>query len=82
MSNGLEKKEERMLRSRLKQLEAVLEKRCLLGGRDASEIEALAKKIRIRLEPAKPDDLDAEAERLFNLHSGLDWFAAALKEAV
>ncbi len=82
MSNGLEKKEERMLRSRLKQLEAVLEKRCLLGGRDASEIEALAKKIRIRLEPAKPDDLDAEAERLINLHTGLDWFAAALRAAV
>jgi len=82
MSNGLEKKEERMLRSRLKQLEAVLEKRCLLGGRDASEIQALAKKIRIRLEPAKPDDLDAEAERLINLHTGLDWFAAALRAAV
>ena len=82
MSNGLEKKEERMLRSRLKQLEAVLEKRCLLGGRDASEIEALAKKIRIRLEPATPDDLDAEAERLINLHTGLDWFAAALRAAV
>jgi len=81
VANGLTSKDEKLLRSRLRQLEAIMPKAFLLGGKEQQELAALTAKIKTRLEPPSPAEIDAEVERLLASGESFDWFQAALRTA-
>jgi hypothetical protein len=77
-SNGLSKSEEKILTKCQAQLDAILEKRFLMGRREADEIAAVAAQISVRLNPPEPDRLKKQAAALVARYSGLDWVKAAI----
>lgn len=81
MANGLTPKDERLLRDRLRQLEAIAPKAFLLGGREQQQLAALTAKIKARLEPTPVAEINAEVESLLASGESFDWFQAALRSA-
>jgi hypothetical protein len=81
VANGLTPKDERLLRDRLRQLEAIAPKAFLLGGREQQQLAALTARIKARLEPPLPAEINAEVESLLASGESFDWFQAALRSA-
>jgi hypothetical protein len=79
-ANGLTKREQESLSHWLGKLDAV-GTRIFLLGKEGREMAALAKRMRDRLNPPTPSELEAEAERLFKLLEGVPCVAEALAEA-
>jgi len=66
-------KERATLQHRLAQIDAVLVKRCLMGGNEARELISTATKIRQVLNPWPAADLDEEAAAALAKLEGLEW---------
>ena len=81
MANGLTPKDEKLLRDRLRQLEAIAPKAFLLGGEEQRQIALLIARIKARLEPPSPAEIDAEVASLLARGDSFDWFQAALRSA-
>jgi hypothetical protein len=81
MSNGLNPKDEKLLKDRLRQLEAIAPKAFLLGGEEQRQLALLTAKIKTRLEPPSPAEIDAEVASLLARGDSFDWFQAALRSA-
>ena len=81
VSNGLTPKDEKLLKIRLRQLEAIAPKAFLLGGEEQQQIERLTTKIKTRLAPPTPAEIDAEVASLLTRGDSFDWFQAALRSA-
>jgi hypothetical protein len=80
-TNGLDRKEIARLMRQLTILDRVLEKGFLLGGGDVAELKSLADRIRTRLNPPTPNELENEYDRLITLHGSIEHVQAALKGA-
>ncbi len=81
VANGLTPKDEKLLRDRLRQLEAIAPKAFLLGGKEQRELASLTAKIKTRLEPPSPAEIDREVASLLECGKSFDWFQAALRTA-
>ena len=81
MANGLTPKDEKLLKDRLRQLEAIAPKAFLLGGEEQRQLALLTAKIKTRLTPPSPAEIDAEVERLLSRGDRFDWFREALRTA-
>jgi len=81
VANGLTSKDEKLLRDRLRQLEAIAPKAFLLGGKEQQQLAALTAKIKARLVPPSPAEINAEVESLLATGKSFDWFQAALRSA-
>lgn len=81
MNNGLTKPEEKQLRLRLTQLNELLTRRCLMGGREAHEMAQVAGLILSRLQPLSVEEIDRKAREQIDRHEGLDWAREALWRA-
>jgi len=81
VSNGLTPKDEKLLKIRLRQLEAIAPKAFLLGGKEQLQITSLTAKIKARLAPPTPAEIDAEVASLLERGDSFDWFQAALRSA-
>ncbi len=81
MSNGLIPKDEKLLKDRLRQLEAIAPKAFLLGGEEQQQIARLTAKIKSRLAPPSAAEIDAEVASLLGRGDSFDWFQAALRSA-
>jgi len=79
--NGLTPKDEKLLRDRLRQLEAIAPKAFLLGGEEQRQIALLIARIKARLEPPSPAEIDAEVGSLLARGDSFDWFQTALRSA-
>jgi hypothetical protein len=78
MANGLSKGEQKSLENTLQKLEAV-GTRSFLYGREGRQLLDLAKRIRERLHPADPKQLEQEATRLLILLAGVPAVEAVLE---
>jgi hypothetical protein len=81
VANGLTPKDEKLLRDRLRQLEAIAPKAFLLGGKEQRELASLIAKIKARLDPPSPAEIDADVTSLLASGESFDWFQAALRTA-
>ena len=81
VANGLTPKDEKLLKDRLRQLEAIAPKAFLLGGEEQRQLASLTAKIKTRLEPPLPAEIDAEVASLLARGDSFDWFQAALRTA-
>ena len=81
VANGLTPKDEKLLKDRLRQLEAIAQKAFLLGGEEQRQLALLTTKIKTRLEPPSPAEIDAEVASLLARGDSFDWFQAALRTA-
>jgi hypothetical protein len=81
MANGLTPKDEKLLKDRLRQLEAIAPKAFLLGGEEQRQLALLTGKIKTRLEPPSPAEIDTEVASLLARGDSFDWFQAALRTA-
>src|SRR5262245_26369314 len=79
MANGLTPKDEKLLQDRLRQLEAIAPKAFLLGGEEQRQLASLTAKIKTRLEPPSPAEIDAEVANLLARGNSFDWFQTALR---
>jgi hypothetical protein len=77
-THGLKPAEEKILARRLRQLEAAEPRLCVVGGGDARDIAALKKRLKDRLEPEQPDDIEADCAALMKNHWGTSWFELAM----
>jgi hypothetical protein len=66
--NGLTPADEEMLSRRLKQLEALTAKAPYFGAKEVESVRIIERKVRNRLEPPTPADLDAEAATMVDLY--------------
>lgn len=80
-NNGLDRRDVARLTRQLTILDRVLEKGFLLGGGDVAELKSLADRIRTRLNPPTPSELENEYDRLITLHGSIESVRAALKGA-
>jgi len=81
VAHGLTPKDEKLLRDGLRQLEAIAPKAFLLGGAEQQKLASLTAKIKTRLEPPSPAEIDAEVASLLAGGESFDWFQAALRTA-
>ena len=81
MANGLTPKDEKLLKDRLRQLEAIAPKAFLLGGEEQRQLALLTAKIKSRLEPPLPAEIDTEVASLLTRGDSFDWFQEALRTA-
>ena len=81
VANGLTPKDEKLLKDRLRQLEAIAPKAFLLGGEEQRQLASLTAKIKTRLEPPLPAEIDAEVASLLARGDSFDWFQTALRTA-
>jgi hypothetical protein len=81
VSNGLTPKDEKLLKDRLRQLEALAPKAFLLGGEEQRQLASLTARIKARLAPPSPAEIDAEVASLLARGDSFDWFQAALRSA-
>ena len=81
VANGLTPKDEKLLKDRLRQLEAIAPRAFLLGGEEQRQLALLTAKITTRLMPPSPAEIDAEVERLLSRGESFDWFREALRTA-
>ncbi len=79
-ANGLNAAEEKKLMRTLRQLEAIVPKRCLLGGNEDRQLVDLIERIRLRLNPLVASGLDSEAQLFLDQCRQLDWFEPAMKD--
>jgi hypothetical protein len=79
-ANGLSAREERILTTRLAQMEALYSKRAYMGNQESEPIRRLAESIRVRLNPPMPADLDAEAQKHLDLYRDCHWFEFTMKD--
>jgi hypothetical protein len=80
LSNGLSKSEEKMLTKCKAQLDAILEKRFLMGRGEATEIAGVSLLIASRLSPPLPAVLKKQAAALVAKYGGLDWVKQQLEK--
>jgi len=80
-NNGLDRREVARLTRQLTVLDRVLEKGFLMGAGDVAELKTLADRIRTRLNPPTPNELENEYDRLITLHGSIEHVQAALKGA-
>jgi hypothetical protein len=78
MSSGLTSKQQRSLSQTLEKLEAV-GTRSFLYGKEGRQILDVTKRIRERLTPADPKNLEEEATRLLTLLAGVPAVEEALE---
>jgi len=81
VANGLISKDEKLLKDRLRQLEAIAPKAVLLGGEEQRQLALLTAKIKTRFEPPSPAEIDAEVASLLTRGDSFDWFQEALRTA-
>jgi hypothetical protein len=77
MTNGLNAIEQKKLTQKLAQLEAVVPRRCLLGGGESRDLMSLIDQLKGRLNPVSASDLDERAQQFIENYS--DFFAAAAR---
>jgi hypothetical protein len=64
--NGLTLVQEKLLRRRLHQCDAVLERRCNLGGREIQAVEKLRAELLTRIDPPSVEGLELRAAELLS----------------
>src|SRR5260221_5620609 len=73
VANGLTPKDEKLLKDRLRQLEAIAPKAFLLGGEEQRQLALLTAKIKTRLAPPSPAEIDTEVASPLAPGDSFDW---------
>jgi hypothetical protein len=80
-NTGLLPGEKELLACRHRQLSALWDRRCGMGGNEAKAIRDLLDRISVRLSPPDPAELDAKAAEIIASFSSLPWAMNAVATA-